>query len=732
MKNILKIFFTDLKGLIKNPFAMIIAVGICILPSLYAWFNIYSNWDPYANTGNIKIAIYSEDKGTTTADGVSKNIGQDVVEELKSNTSIGWTQVKSRYEAETGVERGDYYAAVVINSEFTNALYNGAFTDFKDNPTITYYENEKKNAVATKITDAAVDSLKKNINEKFLNVVITSLFDETNTLAGTLEEGEDKNVYDRINSLSSNLTQYSDIIDSLIKSNDALSTSMKSAQSEANEMSNSIGNSADTFNDTNKKLTETQISVKDFNNNINKSLNEIRSMIDSISKAIDDAKFSDSVEEINNQINNILKDTITTNSHIGSLKDILFELEISSINSIKNNAGNMSSIEMEKQIDLIMSIYEKPIDTMGFISKGLDDINNTVKIIVEGNVTSVTDNIKKNLNNCADIIDSINNTYSNTLVTQLNGVMDNINNALTSATNMLNTLSGAAQSIGQVFENVGTTMSTANNTLGQIKTVIDDINKRIVDFQSKYSDIDTETYINDLIGFLKGDPKEYGNYLMSPVSIDTKKVYPVKNYGSAMTPFYTVLAIWVGMTILVSIVDVNVKPRGFKNVKSYQLYFGRLLTFLLLNVIQTVIIVVGDIYLLKCQILYPDLFIIAALVTSFTFTLLIYSLTIAFGDIGKAIAVIIMVIQIAGSSGTFPIELLPTMNQNIYIFFPFPYAIDAMRETIGGLYGMTFVTSLSKLIVFAVVGLIIGLFIRIPFVGINHYMEKRMRDTKMM
>ena len=90
MKNIWRILQKDIKGLVKNPFAMIIALGLCVIPSLYAWFNIYSNWDPYANTSNIKIAVVSEDEGYTLSDGTTENMGNEVVEELKENTKIGW------------------------------------------------------------------------------------------------------------------------------------------------------------------------------------------------------------------------------------------------------------------------------------------------------------------------------------------------------------------------------------------------------------------------------------------------------------------------------------------------------------------------------------------------------------------------------------------------------------------------------------------------------------------
>ena len=168
------------------------------------------------------------------------------------------------------------------------------------------------------------------------------------------------------------------------------------------------------------------------------------------------------------------------------------------------------------------------------------------------------------------------------------------------------------------------------------------------------------------------------------------------------------------------------------NVKLHQLFFGRYLLFFVLGQIQAAIVVFGDIYILHCQILDKGVFWLTASVTSFVFTLLVYALTLSFGDIGKAIAVVIMVIQIAGSGGTFPIELLPAVYRNIYIFFPFPYAINAMRETIGGMYGNTYVKSMGELLIFAVASLAIGLIIRKPFIKLNHFVEERMEDTKMM
>lgn len=139
-----------------------------------------------------------------------------------------------------------------------------------------------------------------------------------------------------------------------------------------------------------------------------------------------------------------------------------------------------------------------------------------------------------------------------------------------------------------------------------------------------------------------------------------------------------------------------------------------------------------DIYRWDARILLPGLFLVCGVAGK----LYLYSTDLLTGTClwgsRKALAIVIMVIQIAGSGGTFPIELLPQIYRNIYIFFPFPYAINAMRETIGGMYGNYYVKNLAELLIFAVVGLMIGLVIRLPFIKISHFMEERMEDTKLM
>ena len=184
MRNIWTIFKTDIRTLSRCFFACVVVLAIALLPSLYAWLNIYSNWDPYGSTGGISIAVASLDRGYTDG-GEYVNKGRDVLEDLKTATSINWVIVDTEKEATDGVCAGDYYAAVVIDEDFSRKMYR-MFTDWNGRPAITYYENAKKNAVATKITDTAVETLKRSISENYLEVVIGGIMEQSNLLAADL------------------------------------------------------------------------------------------------------------------------------------------------------------------------------------------------------------------------------------------------------------------------------------------------------------------------------------------------------------------------------------------------------------------------------------------------------------------------------------------------------------------------------------------------------------------
>lgn len=735
MKNIWKIFTGDLKKLVKQPFALVIIIGLCVIPSLYAWFNIFANWDPYANTGGIPVAVVSLDKDYTRKDGSVVNMGESVLESLHSNTSVKWIFLDTEEEAQEGVEAGKYYAAIVITDKFTYSMYN-VFSDDFENPSLIYYQNQKSNAIATKITDTVAGTLQNTINETFIKVAATTIFEEGNSVSDQMQgDSYVEEFCADLEELNDNLKEYSTMIDTFRAGNDRLEAAITHVNYEIPVMQKKLDATTASLNQSSQNLSSTRDTLSNFSTNVDTSMSTIQTSLEDMKKILDQSKLADDTAQMTKDLNKVARDTNTLNGQVNNLLAALIEQRVQgsvSGGDASTGSGSGNTAATDAAIEALKAM-QKELDMMNtVIGSVLESTDEQAAEKAKVNVNNTMNNLKNVIDSCENSVSNMQGIYKNNLVPQMQKVLTNMSDSLNQVTTLVNTLSSTVQNIGVVMEGVGDAVDGTSESLGQIQGVVDGISQKLTDLTEQLEGASEEEMMDILVRFLGGDPDSLGAYFASPVTMETIAMYPVATYGSAMTPFYSTLAIWVGSTILVALVKVKASPKNLKNVQSYQLYFGRYLLFLLLAQIQAAIIVAGDLWLLKVNIVEPGLFFLAASFTATAFSLLIYSLTLAFGDVGKAVCVIVMVLQIAGSSGTFPIELLPDIYQKIYIFFPFPYAITAMREALAGMYGTAYMAALAKLILFMLEGLLIGLVIRIPFVKLNHFVEERMEDTELM
>ena len=735
MKNIWKIFTGDLKKLVKQPFALVIIIGLCVIPSLYAWFNIFANWDPYANTGGIPVAVVSLDKDYTRKDGSVVNMGESVLESLHSNTSVKWIFLDTEEEAREGVEAGKYYAAIVITDKFTYSMYN-VFSDDFENPSLIYYQNQKSNAIATKITDTVAGTLQNTINETFIKVAATTIFEEGNSVSDQMQgDSYVEEFCADLEELNDNLKEYSTMIDTFRAGNDRLEAAITHVNYEIPVMQKKLDATTASLNQSSQNLSSTRDTLSNFSTNVDTSMSTIQTSLEDMKKILDQSKLADDTAQMTKDLNKVARDTNTLNGQVNNLLAALIEQRVQgsvSGGDASTGSGSGNTAATDAAIEALKAM-QKELDMMNtVIGSVLESTDEQAAEKTKVNVNNAMNNLKNVIDSCENSVSNMQGIYKNNLVPQMQKVLTNMSDSLNQVTNLVNTLSNTVQNIGVVMEGVGDAVDGTSESLGQIQGVVDGISQKLTDLTEQLGGASEEEMMDILVRFLGGDPDSLGAYFASPVTMETIAMYPVATYGSAMTPFYSTLAIWVGSTILVALVKVKASPKNLENVQSYQLYFGRYLLFLLLAQIQAAIIVAGDLWLLKVNIVEPGLFFLAASFTATAFSLLIYSLTLAFGDVGKAVCVIVMVLQIAGSSGTFPIELLPDIYQKIYIFFPFPYAITAMREALAGMYGTAYMVALAKLILFMLEGLLIGLVIRIPFVKLNHFVEERMEDTELM
>ncbi|MEE0960166.1 MAG: YhgE/Pip domain-containing protein [Lachnospiraceae bacterium] len=531
------IFKRDMKNLVTNIFAFLIAGGLCFIPSLYAWFNIYSNWDPYANTSAVNIAVFSEDEGYTDEDGNYSNIGEQVLESVKKSTSIGWVFTDTKDEAIEGVKSGKYYAAVIINNSFTYNIYNISKQDYK-NPTITYYENSKKNAVAAKITDTAVSTLKTSINESLIKTMAGTVFDKTNVVADKLNNSESiDNMISEVEEISDKLTQMSTTIDTFISNNNELVQSMSDMKSQIPLINDRIDSGINKLNQTKTQFTTSTQDADSFASELSAMTDSISQSADTIRQTLNNAKIDEGLDTVKTSISMALNDTKNLENDLNTLVKTV----------INENTGIAAS------------------DTIQNIKNHINQILSQIEVNLDITPDITGDSIKKILDNSITQVDNLKKIYNNSLKPQLLTLTNNMTTVIDDVNTFLTGIASTVNGVSDVINGTDTTVNNINDSLTVTKQVVDDVNNKLQSAINEMRDKDYDEKKEILINLLSGDTKTLSEFFSEPVKVHTELIYEIANYGSGVAPFYTVLAIWVGALVLVSLIKVDADKKGLDN-----------------------------------------------------------------------------------------------------------------------------------------------------------------------
>lgn len=719
MKKIFSVFRLDLKSLTKNLIVFVVVIGITILPALYAWFNIAANWDPYSNTGGLDFAVCSLDKGFEY-DGLSINAGDTIVDNLKENDKMGWDFVE-KDEATQGVEDGKYYAAVVIPEDFTENLLSitsGGFNQAK----LEYYVNEKKNAIAPKITDKGIETIEETVDSTYVSTIAKTVATTLNITSEELEGDKDK-ISDKITSAlttaKTDIESFNSSVDLLISTLDSVNSLIQSNKDMIPTIQESLSNVGVVTDDVKGLITSTQNTASQLTTVLENLIGSGDAYAQSVSSQLDDA-FS------------------TVSSDANAVATKISKIEI--INQSKIDVNN-------KLITIFTNIQSNlGIDCSKIISKL--EISNDKQNAIISKIDSICDNISKTGAVPANAKSEIEQLVADAdaeisaVSSEFSAIKSDIDSALTSSFSKLDsiadfaqTVSGTTNQLETTFDSATTTVDDLKGVLNNLKTYLTNLTTRIDTAVSRVDEIKNDGTIESIILPIIEDPQALGEFLSAPVTYDTSRIYPIENYGSAMTPFYSSLALWVGGVVLVAVLNVDLSKKDSKRLgkaNSVQMFFGRYIIFFIISQVQGLIIALGDLFFLKVQSTNPILFIITCLISSFVYSLIIYALTITFSVIGKALAVIILIMQVAGSGGTFPIEVLPGPFKAIAPFLPFKYGINALRETVAGLDTTSYLKNLGMLLLFVVPALLLGLLLRKPCIKIIAFFNNKIEESDLV
>ncbi len=642
ISNIFAVIKSDLKRLRKSVVAVVCVFGLALVPCLYSWFNIMSNWDPYTedSTKNLKIAVASEDLGTTFL-GLDFNVGNIIIERLEANDQINWQFPESSQALLDGLNSGEYYAGLIIPADFSDKLL--GFTDGNvEKASITFYDNQKLNAVASRVTDRAKGIVEDEINGIFLATIVDELSTFTSLFSGmgvdataSLDE-----LSEQLGNIEADLNAYISIMNSM--------SSVTQSAATVTSMTNAM------LPDVLKLLAESRSTVSDMQDRLATTKEDVIYAADAI---------RNTSEEIRNAIERLDE---ATNGNPGEAAGGYVDWDAI------YGEGGITDYEGEILDDLYYDVNSQLHDSAIRFDEILQQTN------IDGNLIASISTLQDSLRN----LDS--------LLAAIESDVDGQSMTLSQFTKALN---ACTQSINGTKDVMGYMLKMVNN------------------LQSSINDLRSSESFNEVLDLMSNDVAGLVDYLSSPANLEVVRVYPLEHFGSGMAPYYTALAIYASALLSVTLLHTHIKRRDeFPDLSHTQAFFGRYFIFFIVGQFTALITVLGNLFYIGIQCYDPFQFWLITAVASLLFTLINYGLVFAFGNIGEALSIIFLVLQVAGSGGTYPMEMLPRAFQTLYKFMPFNYAMNAMRENIAGSYDHTYLKCILVLLLMCVVFALIGIF----------------------
>ncbi|WP_025784429.1 YhgE/Pip domain-containing protein [Sporosarcina sp. D27] len=732
MRNIFTIFKRDVRNISTNWVAAVLIGGLIFLPSLYAWLNIYASSDPYGRTDKLPIAVVNEDKG---ADVQEKHIdtGKEIVSTLKKNPSMEWHFV-SRKEAMDGVEYGDYFAVMVLPKNLSEQLAS-VVSGNPQKAEIDYFVNEKLNSIAPKITEKGATVIVDQVSSQFVSTVNGVIFDMLNKLGLQLEQDlpDVQKFENYVFEAEKSLPEIYDLLNRGLGDATDAQAIIHEAQGklpEAKQITDDglgqINRTVGYLNEAEQKLNEMSPKIKadlkkvsDISNEANDFLKQLQGVqmdfteLDNAKKSLDE-RMSASIERVDGVKQDLVR-----------LQELVEQLPTpdEKPDSEQQTAPSLSSPDLSGKLDDAIT----KTDNLKKLLQEAQTNARTVNSVVTGKAEELdqaVDDLQKIAGNTSVELDAFMKEYVNTIEPTVKKEVATAKDTLGKAKGLLTEIQSTLPKVQTILGNSDRELAEGKETIEKAVTEYPYVSEKVNQLAEKIRSIQGETDINQIIQLLQNDPNAEKTFFEEPIQLKENRLYSIENYGTGMTPFYTVLSLWVGCLLLISLLSTDVHGEEFT---TRQVYFGRLLTFGLIGLLQMFIVVAGDLLLLDVHIREPFWFVVFGVIISLVFMSIVYTLVSVFGDVGKAMAIVMLVLQIAGSGGTYPVVLLPDFFGMINPFLPFTYAIDVMREAVGGIVWERVAKDLSFLACSSIAFILFGALLK---ARINKGTNKLLKKSK--
>ena len=690
---------------------------MAFVPALYAWFNIVGFWNPYSQTSHIRVAVANEDEGATKDRLGTVNVGAMLETQLKQNDQLGWHFV-SADEARAEVERGDSYAAFIIPASFSRDL-TGIVDGTYVKPNIQYYVNEKNNAVAPKITGAGATALDRQINSAFISTVAKVLSEKASEAGVSIANNADQKRSDvsaSVAEASAKLGSASQTLNGMGEKIDAAKASVASARGTLGELDSAASDLSASLDQADQLVSDSRTSLASFSGQMGGALDGLSSNAASALAGVsaDAGTLDGAVQGATGRVGGLLTEGTSINDSVG---EVLADLNALGIGNLP--AAGTALTDLTNQNAALSTALTDLTNQNAALSTALSSLT-TLNSDLSATSTSMSNALTSASDASAAVSASVTSARSgvSAQLPAISSALDDFSSASSSMRGSLDTLrsqrdqvSGLLDQLDSLLDGAKTATQTSATNVAAITT---DLNSVATDISS----LSSSNTLRDLADSLGVNADSIASFMASPTQIETKAVYPVAAYGSAMAPLFTNLALWIGAFSLVLLLKLDVDEEGIGPMSSAAKYMGRWMLLAFFGVIQGLVVSIGDL-IIGVQTVSRPAFVGTAMIISLVFVSIVYMLSTCFQHIGKGLCVIIMVMQIPGSAGLYPIEMLPSFFRFLHPLFPFTYGINALREIVAGFYGHTYLSCLAVLGAEALVAFAIGLALRPFLVNLN-------------
>ncbi len=722
MRNACRVFWRDGKRLAHVRKAWIILIGVIIIPSLYAWLNIVAFWDPYSNTETINVAIVNQDEGATSEASGDIDVGSQLVDQLGENDQLGW-QFLDEEAAMDAVRSGSSYASIIIPPDFSRDFVSITSGDFT-RPTLMYYVNEKANAIAPKITDVGASTLDTQVNSTFVSVVTQAVTEELKDVGADTEA--------RLRDAQNNTVG---VLDEAVGKVASARERVNESRVDLSDAQNSVDLAIDTLATVDTTLGDVEIAVAQAQDIAGEVQQEVATFTDSITRAYVSGAtlLADATSELNGSISKVTSGIERGNTVVGPAIDDVDQVIMRSGETLDELQALLDDADPESELagrlsEVITASQDRREDDRNILSQ-LQQLNTDITDATAAiqnsadSFTAATDEAALASQSVRDIVLQTGPDID-AAMSRLSASAGAFSSAIQSQRVQLRQAQGVLASLGDQLGKTSSTLSAIDDNLAATQSELGGVRTDVI----ALSTADAWDSLATVAGL---DAEEIAQFMASPVEVDEHAVFPVATYGSAMAPLFSNLSLWIGAFVLVVIFKLEVDTEGVAGLTVRQAYFGRWMLLAAISVLQAVVLTTGNL-VIGVETVSGFALMATGVLIGLTYLSIIYALSVAFGYVGKGMCILLVIMQIPGASGLYPIEMMPGFFRSLYPLFPFSYGIDAMRETISGFYGDHYWRFMLALAVFVALSFILGLFLRQRLGNFTLLFNSRIADTELL